>query len=202
MKKIILFAAMALLTVTASAQVKLARVNFTELYQLTSDADAARSQMAAAQKEAQETFQSMYEEYQTKLQEYQQKQSTWTPAIKDSKEKELGDIQSRLQDFQQSIQQELSKQEQDLYSPIIDKAHEAVNKLAKAGGYAMVFDSTQYLYVDDALCKDLTADARKALGIPADRTLDSLQKELEASQQAAAATQTAKPAAQPAAKTK
>lgn len=183
MKKFVIFAAMALLTLSASAQVKLARVNFTELYQLTSAADSARSQMAVAQKEAQDTFQSMYEEYQTKAQEYQQKQATWTPAIKDSKEKELSDIQARLQDFQQSIQQELSQQEQQLYNPIIAKARETVSKIAKAGGYAVVFDSTQYVYADDTLCKDLTADVKKALNIPADRTLESLQRELQAQQQ-------------------
>jgi len=172
MKKIFLLAAMALFTLSASAQVKIAHVNFSELYQLTSDADAARSTMAAAQKEANETFQSMYEEFQTKYNEYQQKASTWTPAIKENKEKELSEINNRLQEFQQSIQQELAQKEQQL-----------VEKLAKSGGYAMVFDSSQYLYADDTICKDLTADAKKALGIPADRTLETLQKELQAQAQ-------------------
>ena len=183
MKKIFLLAAMALFTLSASAQVKIAHVNFSELYQLTSDADAARSTMAAAQKEANETFQSMYEEFQTKYNEYQQKSSTWTPAIKENKEKELSEINNRLQEFQQSIQQELARKEQQLYEPIIAKVRETVEKLAKSGGYAMVFDSSQYLYADDTICKDLTADAKKALGIPADRTLESLQKELQAQAQ-------------------
>ncbi len=118
MKKIFLLAAMALFTLSASAQVKIAHVNFSELYQLTSDADAARSTMAAAQKEANETFQSMYEEFQTKYNEYQQKSSTWTPAIKENKEKELSEINNRLQEFQQSIQQELAQKEQQLYEPM------------------------------------------------------------------------------------
>ena len=90
MKKILLIAAMALFTLTASAQAKFAYVDFNELVMLAPEADAARSQMQAAQKEAQETLQSMMEEAQTKYNEYQQKQSTWTPAIKSSKEKELG----------------------------------------------------------------------------------------------------------------
>ncbi len=176
---------MALMTLTASAQLKLARVNFTELYQLSPAADEARAQMNVAQKEAQETFQSMYEEYQTKAQEYQQKQATWTPAIKESKERELGDIQNRLQEFQQSIQQELAAQEQQLYNPIIEAAREVVNKLAQEGGYAVVFDASQYIYASETLCKDLTPDAKKALNIPAERTLESLQQELQAQAQAA-----------------
>jgi outer membrane protein len=183
MKKIVLFAAMALVTMTGFAQPKFAHVNFTELVQLMPEADKAREAMNASQKEASETFQSMYEEYQTKMQQYQQKASTWTPAIKESKEKELGEIQNRIQEFQQSIQMELQQQNQQLMEPIQKKALETVEKLAKAGGYTMVFDPSQFLYFDKSQCKDLTADARKALNIPAGRTLEDLEKELQAQQQ-------------------
>ena len=183
MKKILFIAAMALFTLTASAQAKFAYVDFQELVMLMPEADAARSQMQAAQKEAQETLQSMMEEAQTKYNEYQQKSSTWTPAIKSSKEKELGDIQQRIQEFQQSIQAELQQQNQQLMEPIYKKATDAVEKLAKAGGYLFVFETTQYLYVDKAQCKDLTPDARKELKIPEGRTIEDLQKELQAQAQ-------------------
>ncbi len=183
MKKILMIAAMALFTLTASAQAKFAYVDFNELVMLSPEADAARSQMQAAQKEAQETLQSMMDEAQSKYSEYQQKQATWTPAIKSSKEKELGDIQQRIQEFQQSIQAELQQQQQQLMEPIYKKAQEAVEKLAKAGGYLFVFETTQYLYVDKAQCKDLTPEARKALNIPEGRTLEDLQKELQAQAQ-------------------
>ena len=113
MKKILVIAAMALLTLSASAQ-KLGRVNFTELYQLAPEADAAREQINAMQNEAQETFNSMVEEYQTKANQYQQKSASWTAAIKESKEKELVEIQNRIQEFQQTISQELQQQQAQL----------------------------------------------------------------------------------------
>ena len=183
MKKIFLFAAMALFTLTASAQAKFAYVNFNEIVMLMPESDAARTQMQAAQKEASDTYQSMVDEANAKFNEYQQKQATWTPAIKESKEKELGEIQNRIQEFQQSIQVELQQQNQQLMEPIQKKALETVEKLAKAGGYTMVFDPGQFLYLDKSQCKDLTADARKALNIPAGRTLEDLEKELQAQQQ-------------------
>lgn len=183
MKKILLIAAMALFTLTASAQAKFAYVDFQELVMLMPEADAARSQMQAAQKEAQETLQSMMDEAQSKYSEYQQKQATWTPAIRSSKEKELGDIQQRIQEFQQSIQAELQQQQQQLMEPIYKKAQDVIEKLAKAGGYLFVFENTQYLYVDKAQCRDLTPDARKELNIPEGRTLEDLQKELQAQAQ-------------------
>lgn len=183
MKKILMIAAMALFTLSASAQAKFAIVDYNELVTLMPEADAARTQMNAAQKEAQDTYQSMVDEAQAKYSEYQQKQSTWTPAIKASKEKELGDIQQRIQEFQQSVQTELQQQNQQLLEPIYKKANEVVEKLAKDGGYMFVFETSQYLYVDKAQVKDLTPEARKALNIPEGRTLEDLQKELQAQAQ-------------------
>ena len=171
MKKIVLIAAMALFTLSASAQGKFAIVDFNELVMLMPEADAARTQIQAAQKEANDTYQSMVEEAQAKYAEYQQKQASWSNAVKESKEKELGEIQNRIQEFERSIQVELQQQQSQLMEPIYKKANETVEKLAKAGGYTFVFESSQYLYVDKAQVKDLTPDARKALNIPAGKAL-------------------------------
>lgn len=185
MKKIIMAAAAAIIAVSASAQTyKFAHVNYNELVMLMPEADSARAQLNAAQKEAQDTYQSMVDEFNTKAQQYQEKQATWTPAVRDSKEKELNDIQQRISEFQQNIQQELSQQQSQLMAPIQQKAQEAVQKLAKEGGYIYVFESGSLLYVDSAKSTDLTPAARKALGIPAGRTLESLQQELQAQSQA------------------
>ena len=183
MKKIFAIAAMALLTLTASAQ-KLARVNFTELYQLMPEADAAREQINAMQNEAQETFSSMVEEYQSKANQYQQKSASWTAAIKEAKEKELVDIQNRIQEFQQTISQELQQQQAQLMNPIMEKAQKAVQDLAKAQGVVAVFDSGSALYFDENAVVDLTPAARKALNIKEGRTLEQLQQELAAQAQA------------------
>lgn len=88
MKKVILIAAAALMTLSASAQnLKFAHVNFNELVMLQPAADSARAQLAASQQDAQDTFKSMQDEFQAKYTQYQQKVNTWTPAIRESKEK-------------------------------------------------------------------------------------------------------------------
>ena len=183
MKKILLIAAMAFVSAAAFAQPKFAHVNFTELYQLMPEADEARATMTAASNEAQETYQAMMDEFQTKYSQYQQKASTWTATIRESKEKELSDMQARIQEFSQNVQQELAAQEQQLMAPLYQKAQDTVTKLAKDGGYIYVFEASSVLYVDPAQSTDLTPAARKALNIPEGRTLESLQAELQAAQQ-------------------
>lgn len=184
MKKIIFAAAMALSALAASAQGKFAHVNFNEIVVLTPEYETASKQMDASAKEAQETYESMVQEAQAKFTEYQQKQSQWTPAIKESKEKELNDIQNRIQEFQQSIQQELAEQQSKLLSPIRQKVRDEIEKIAKAGAYSFVFDDSQFFYVDKATVKDLTADVKKSLGIT--KTIEEYQKEQEAKAQAEA----------------
>ena len=180
MKKILLVAALAMISAAAFAQQKFAHVNFTELVQLMPEADQARATMDASSKEASETYQAMADEFNSKMQQYQQKFNTWTQAIRETKEKELTDIQQRIQEFQQTVQAELQQQQQQLMAPLYKKAQETIEKLAKDGGYVFVIDQTTALYIDPVQATDLTAPARKALGIPDDRTMESLQKELQA----------------------
>ena len=188
MKKIILIAVMAVMSVAASAQnLKFGYVNFNEIVMLMPEMDEARATMEENQKTNEEILISMYEEYQTKMQQYQQKAESWTPAIRESKEKEIMEIQARFEQTQQSLQQEIQVLQQNLQAPIYDKAQTVVNDLAKAQGIAFVFEKSSLLYVDPAQGIDLTPEARKALNIPADRTLETLQAELQAKAQAAAA---------------
>ena len=188
MKKIFVIAAVALMSLTASAQeLKWAYVDFNELVMLMPEMDSARAPMEENQKTNEEILVAMYDEYQAKYQQYQQKQATWSPAIRESKEMEIMEIQSRLEQTQQSLQQETQQLQQNLQAPIYEKAQNTVNELAKANGIAFVFEKSSMLYMDPAQGINLTPDARKALNIPEGRTLESLQAELQAKAQAAQA---------------
>ena len=186
MKKIILIAAMAIISVAATAQnLKFGYVNYTELVQLVPEMDTVREQLEAQEKETYETLGAMYQEYQTKAEQFQQKQSTWTPAIRDSKMKELQEIEARFQESQQIFQQELQQMQQMLQAPVYEKVQNTVTELAKAKGLAFVFEETQMLYIDPEQGLNLTVEARTALNIPEGRTLETLQAELQAKAQAA-----------------
>ena len=115
MKKIIIIAAMALVSLAATAQeTKIAYVDFNEVIMLMPEMDAARATLEENEMTQNEILQSMYEEYQTKVQQYQQKAETWTAAIRQSKESELMEIQSRLEQTQQSFATEINQLQQEL----------------------------------------------------------------------------------------
>ena len=105
MKKIVLIAAMAVMSIAASAQeIKFAYVDFNELIMLMPEMDSARATMEENQKTNEEILMSMYQEYQSKVQQYEQKSSTWSPAVLETKQREIMEIEQRLQQTQQSLQ--------------------------------------------------------------------------------------------------
>ena len=188
MKKIIIIAAMALVSLAATAQeTKIAYVDFNEVIMLMPEMDEARATLEENRKTNDEILQAMSEELQSKYQQYQQKAETWTPAIRQSKEAEINEINARLEQTYQNLQQELSALEQNLQAPIVEKAQKTVNDLAKAKGIAVVFEKSSVIYIDPAQCTDLTPEARTALNIPEGRTLEALQAEIMAKAQAAQA---------------
>ena len=188
MKKIIMITAMAVMSVAAMAQdFKFGYVDFNEVIMLMPEMDEARATIEENQKTNEEILMTMYKEYETKMQQYQQNNATWTPAVREMKEKELMQLEQNLQQNQQVLQQELQQLQQQLQAPIYKKAQDTVNELAKAKGLALVFEKNSLLYLDPAQGVDLTPEARTALNIPADRTLEQLQQEMQAKAQAAQA---------------
>ena len=81
-------------------------------------------------------------EFNTRLADFEKNAGTMTDSVKQLKETELGQLQQRYRDFSQIAQQDLSKKEQELMLPVFDKANEAVKKISQAGGYLVVFNTS------------------------------------------------------------
>ena len=196
MKKIILIAAMAVMSVAAMAQdFKFGYVDLNELFLLHPEMKKVQAVIEENQKTNEEILMTMYQEYQTKMQQYEKNSATWTQAVREMKEKEIMQLEQNLQQNQQVLYQEIQQLQQTQQQPIYEEVRKVVNELAKAKGLAFVFEKNpsngfpEVVYFDPAQAVDLTPEARTALNIPADSTLEKLQQEMQAKAQAAAAAQ-------------
>ena len=81
------------------------------------------------------------------------------------KQAELNDQQRRYAENQQIAQQDYAKKQQELAMPIQEELDAAIAKVAKAGGYAAVFDTMAFVYYDEAQVVDINAAVKKELGI-------------------------------------
>ena len=121
---------------------KMGHINSQELMGTMPESQTIRTELESYAKQLETQMMAMQTEYQSKVNDYQMNESTWSDLIKDSKGKEIGDLERRIQEFQQSAQQDLTAKEQALIEPIIKKAQTAIDVVAKANGYTYVFDTS------------------------------------------------------------
>lgn len=177
MKKTIILLAAALIAGAAFMPTKvlaqkLGHINSQEVVALMSERDEAYTKLQAFGKELQETLNSMQNDYQTKVKEYNEKSATWNESIKKTKEDEINSIIQRIQQFQQQAEQDFTARQNTLMEPVMKKAFEAIEKVAKAQGLAYVIDlaSGALVYIDDANTVNLLPLVKAELGIPASKT--------------------------------
>ena len=152
---------------SASAQKvqKIGYVDFAKLFQMIPGQDTIKVQYEKFQKELSDEFNKSQSEYTAKVDEFQKAEATMSNIIKQTKQKEIVDIQQRLQAFQESAQQSLQTKESELMAPSIAKAKKGVADVAKEGGYSYVFNTTDgvLLYFDGG--EDLMPLVKKKLNL-------------------------------------
>ncbi len=144
---------------------KIGRINSQDVVVNMAEFKEAQTQIEALAKDLQAQAETIQVEMNNKLQEYQKGVETMTDAVRQLKEKELNDLNTRLQEFNQVAQQELQKKEQELMEPIIKKANEAITEVAKAGGYTVIMESGSMVYFDEANVKDISPEVKAKLGV-------------------------------------
>ncbi len=71
-----------------------------------------------------------YKEFQTKAQDYAAVAANQTEITNEARRKELESMQKNIQEFQQTVSQDLQKKSVDMMQPLIEKAKEAIDRVA------------------------------------------------------------------------
>lgn len=152
MKKIIFLLALGMtigIGFNANAQKKTGYINSQELLETMPEARKADSSLTRYGKDLEEQLKTMATEATNKYKDYTDKGKTWSDAVKEVKEKELQDLQNRIEEFRQGADEKMGKKRQDLFKPILDKAQKAIKEVGAEGGYDYIFDGGQLLYAKD-----------------------------------------------------
>ena len=149
----------------AKAQTKIGYINLNALIGLMPEAKTVKTTLDTYSKQFTDELASMQTELQNKGKEYQTGQATMNDATKSAKQAELQDIQKRMQDYNTSAQQKFDEKSQELIKPLTDKAHVAVEAVAKEKGYTYVLDSGQTALVVAPPGDDLMEAVKAKLAI-------------------------------------
>ena len=148
------------------AQKKFGHIDAAALVESMPEKKKAQTDMEAYAKGLQEQLRIMSAEFDKKYQDYVAQEASMTDLVKQTKAKELEDLQNRIKDFQTKAQDDIAKKEQELMAPIIDKAKKAIEAVAKEKGINYVIDSSAGLLLVKDETDDILPAVKKHLNIP------------------------------------
>ena len=166
MKKLILCAICAICGLTASAQAKFGHVNTQEVIQVMPEYTTAKNEIEALAKQYEADLQSMQQEFQKKYEDYQKNGATLPENIKQRREQELQDMDTKIRQSVQDNQQELAKAQQEKMQAITSKILEAIKQIGQAGNYVYIMETGAGIpYISTTLSEDVTAQVKAKLGL-------------------------------------
>jgi len=146
---------------------KLGHINADQLLQEMPETQDAQAQLESYGNQLEKDLTEMEQELQSKMQKFQENVEMMTKLNRETKSREIQELQNRIQEYSRKAQQDLQNKQVELLSPIIEKATNAVQKVAKENGFTYIMDSSQskavLIYVDGGI--DIMPMVKKELGI-------------------------------------
>ncbi len=141
-KVVVLFFFMVSLTSLGFSQatLKLGHIDSNQILSLMPETDSLQNELKNYADYLDQQMSAMAMEYQSKVNDYQDNVATMSPLIRQTKEKEITDLQARIQAFQQSADQDLSAKQAELFNPLIEKVKSAIDEVGRENGYTYILD--------------------------------------------------------------
>lgn len=148
---------------------KIAHLSFDSLISLMPETKTASEAAQAYLKGLEQELVAMQTEFEGKYKEYTEKEPGMSDIVKQSKQSDLQQLQTRIQEFQRQAENDYKRKQAELTGPILDKAKKGIEAVAKEAGYKYVLDTsterTSVLYHETA--DDILALVKKKLdGMP------------------------------------
>lgn len=127
----------------SKAQIKIGYTNPDLILSALPEAKTIEAELKTYGTQLENELQNKRKELQTKFENYQKNINDMTPAIRESREKELQTLNQALQEFQERAQNDIQMKQAQLLQPVYEKIQKAIDELAKAENY-------DYIIVADA----------------------------------------------------
>ena len=152
-------------TTNAQKATKIGHVDFGKLLEMMPGQDTVKGVMESYVQSLQGELQSMNAELEMKVTDYQKNVAGLSSIIKATKEKEITDLQGRIESFQQVAQQDIQAKQTELITPFVEKARAAIKDVAKEGGFAYIMNAVEDILLYSEGGEDVMPLVKKKLGI-------------------------------------
>jgi len=152
-------------SVHAQNPVKIGYIDINTLISVMPGIDSVKIKLQKYQQSLTDQMDAMGAEFENKYLDYQAKASGMSDLIKQTKEKELSDLQSRIDAFKSKAQQDFQAKQQELLDPLVSQAKNALRQVAKENKYTYVLNGIEDIVLYSESTDDLMPLVKKKLGI-------------------------------------
>lgn len=149
--------------VKVQAQIKIGYISMDELISSMPEAKKADTTLEQYKEGLAKAQEDVRSELQNRYAAYVKDSATMGQAKKDLENKAIQDLYNKLQNYGQEAQQELSLKQQEVYTPIQKKAMDAIQQVAKEGGYTYIMAKENLIVSPPA--DDILPLVKKKLGL-------------------------------------
>lgn len=149
---------------TTNAQSKIAHINSQEFVQNLPSYKSVMTELDQREKTYRKEIDDLLKEAQKTNERYQREAPTKTEEENQKRAMELQEMQQSIMEYRQTASEDLQKKKEELLRPVLEKAREVIQRVAREKGYDYVLDSTLGSGVLMADGYDLMQDAKTAIG--------------------------------------
>jgi outer membrane protein len=152
------------LMASTNAQSKVAHINSQEFVQNLPSYKSAMTELEQREKTYRTEIDELLKEAQKTNERYQREAGTKTEEENQKRAMELQEMQQSIQEYRQTASQDLQKKQEELMRPVLERARQVIQEVARAKGYDYVLDSSLGAGVLMADGYNLMDDAKAAIG--------------------------------------
>jgi outer membrane protein len=151
-----------------------------------------QSQLETTKTQLTKAIDETIKEFQAKAEAYQKNGKQMTEVIRADKERELENLQTRIQEMQNNAQQSLQNKQQQLVDPLLVKINTAIQQVGKENSYGYIFNmdagpgTMPFILFTSSEDNNLTNLVLRKLGVDPDKAESSAANAAPPSKPAAA----------------
>lgn len=163
---VILSALIPVNTVLAQENLKIGHVNIQEIVQQLPVTDSIQNVLKKEADDMEKMFNEMLQEHETNVKKFDSEKNTYSDFVRSSKESDLMEMATKIQNYQQTANQQLQKRNMELIQPVYGKINGAIEKVALRNNFTYVLDlSNGSVAYHSPSSENLNPQVLKELGI-------------------------------------
>ena len=136
------FAAIMMIGGAAQAQ-KIGHIAVDQLVSLMPETEAAKKEIETFGQSLQKDLSDMEAELNSLYTQYRQNEAMMTELRRESEQKKIQDLQSRIQEYAVRAQELMENKRVEVLTPVLQKAQDAIDAVAKEKGFLYILDASQ-----------------------------------------------------------